>query len=341
MTPNFKEYSNACLLGYYGGLNFGDELLLECLLHHLSKNNCKDIEILYHNTSTYDVYHQDFAYKVSERTIINTLKAFAVRKHIIVGGGGHWGMDANKNVFIMSLLLLGARVFKKKVTLLGVGYYNSTNRLGHISAWLAAKASTTIYARDGQTYKNFLRFSKKTYFWMDIAQSYVPKKNSQQRLLPALATIQDNSNISNVFIVTFRRFRPDNDSFRVYLASLELFAQNLPAKSTITILMTEPEETDKHGYAIARKLQKKYPSISLISYDYNPMILYEHFVAKPKKLRFRPIQYHMLLTALASGIKDVWSVSYDEKCSELLKSYGKNPIPITNVTAKDFATTEY
>ncbi|HSX01028.1 MAG TPA: hypothetical protein VLF67_02185, partial [Candidatus Saccharimonas sp.] len=50
------------LIGYYGGGNFGDELLLEVLQANLQAHGVKQASFLYRGPAPYQQYHHDFGY---------------------------------------------------------------------------------------------------------------------------------------------------------------------------------------------------------------------------------------------------------------------------------------
>ena len=127
------------LIGYYGGGNYGDELLLEVLAARLRGEGVQNITITYQDLSLYKTYHRDFGYPLIQMgNKVAVLRTIVKNKTIIVGGGGLWGLDVNPNIFLLSLMLFASRwLLGKSVYLLGVGYYNSTNWYGRLSAWVA------------------------------------------------------------------------------------------------------------------------------------------------------------------------------------------------------------
>src|SRR5688572_203956 len=185
---------NSMLIGYYGGGNYGDELLLEVLNNMLSHRGVNDLTITYQRPETYRDMHHDFGFK-----LIDIYDRLAVIKHalksknILIGGGGLWGVDMNFNTFLLSLFLFVSRwALRKKVYLLGVGYYGSTTKLGRWAAWLAGKAANVIIARDDESVINFKRISKHVYQDTDIAwnipdldlTAYKDEAEIMQRRLP-------------------------------------------------------------------------------------------------------------------------------------------------------------
>src|SRR5262245_31918218 len=99
------DLSNSLLLSYGGGGNYGDELLLEVVLTMLRAAGAKDVDVAYQHPERYQTYHHDIGYNIvnlwDKKALLGSLLR---RKHIVVGGGGLWGLDINRSIFIMSLL---------------------------------------------------------------------------------------------------------------------------------------------------------------------------------------------------------------------------------------------
>ncbi|QQS20500.1 MAG: hypothetical protein IPL87_02910 [Candidatus Moraniibacteriota bacterium] len=72
-----RNLENTFLIGYYGGTNYGDELLLEILQLLFSKHGVKNVKIYYSNPKIFGTYHHDFSYSIinsSEK--VGILKGF-------------------------------------------------------------------------------------------------------------------------------------------------------------------------------------------------------------------------------------------------------------------------
>ena len=175
-----------------------------------------------------------------------------------------WGLDVNSNIFLLSLLLFVSRwVLRKKVFLIGVGYYGSTSKLGHTAAWLAGKSANHIIVRDDESAVNFGRISHHVSQDRDIAW--------QLQTLGASATTPYQIEADDLakklpikhktLFITIRRFRPNqqNDYNKLIISFLDANADN-PDRPMIVSLM-EPQSVDPDGYALLVEWQKIHPHL--------------------------------------------------------------------------------
>ncbi len=338
--PDFLEQHNVehtFLWGFYGGGNYGDELLMEVLAGLCKQRGLQDVSIAYQHPETYATFHHEFGYaRVPMHNKKAMLQAIFRKRNIIIGGGGLWGMDANRNVLLMSLLLFISRwCMGKKVYLLGVGFYTSSPRIGRMSAWLAAKAATMIIARDDETYENFIRWQPRTEHSSDIAwhirsldlQPYEADVAALEKQLPLT---------DKTIFITLRRFR-DYSQERLVQAITGCIAQN-PDKPLIIALL-EPRYVDPEGYALLRSLQRAYTNVRIIDFAFNPLALYVFFQKHHSQLLFVGPQFHAILSAHLTGVPYLPLV-YDNKVHNLLQVIAPEavPLPVTALTANDIQT---
>ena len=326
------------IFGYYGGGNFGDELLLEVLQNLLRQKGVKRLSIPYQYPQNFKKFHLDMGYTVFDVRDRKALLAETRKnKNVIVGGGGLWGVDMNFNTLLMSLYLFMSHFFlRKRVYLLGVGYYNSTNRMGHIGAWLATKAATIVIARDQEAYDNFSKFSKNVYYDSDIAW-YIdrvdvsPYKEGVEKIEKTLTINKD------AVFVSLRRSQAKHQK-DVFESFTQVVEQAIKAnqETTIIIGLLESESKSPKEFAIARGWAKKYKNVQVLDGSVNPLILFMLFRKYKKKLALVGPQFHIIIIAHLNSIPFLPMV-YDNKVAALMNHVGikpKDQIPIKDVTEK-------
>lgn len=330
------DFEKSVLVGYYGGGNYGDELLLEVLANKLQDRGVKQVTIAYQNPHTYPTFHHDFGYpRIDMNDRKQLLRAVVKNKTVIVGGGGLWGLDVNRSILLLGLLLFCSRwLLGKRVYLLGVGYYNSTSRMGKISAWFAGKSATRIVARDSETYQNFKRITKRVSKDTDLAwliptlnlKPYHPDLTRLTALLPI--------HRKTIFI-TLRRFRPNQKN--TYLEAVkDYLAGNQEAD--IVLALMEPRTVDEAGYSLIRAWQEQYKNIRIIDFSCNPLAFYLFFRKYRDKLVFIGPQFHMIITAYLNNVPYL-PVAYDNKVVSLFRQIGqKQVLPIRTLHASNLQT---
>ncbi len=322
----FLENTNldrSMLIGYYGGGNYGDELLLEVLGNLLNKHGVQDVRVTYQQPDTYRKTHRDFGFdlvNMFDRAAV--IKSALRSKKIIIGGGGLWGVDMNFNTLVLSVFLFVSRyVLRKKVYLLGVGYYNSTSWLGRVGAWFAGKAANVIIARDDETAGNFGKISKRVHLDNDIAwharelnlEPYIEEAESLQKNMPVG---------SKTLMVAMRRPQSDrqkNDFLR-FNKLVNWLVQSYPSKPII-LVMLESEAKDRSLYDEARNLRKNHKHLRIIETPYNPLTLFSFVKQNHRRLGLVAPQLHLIMTAHLAGVPFL-PVVYDNKVSELLGQIG-------------------
>ncbi|MDO8573025.1 MAG: polysaccharide pyruvyl transferase family protein [bacterium] len=320
------------IIGYYGGLNFGDELLLEVILNLLKNNGVKDISFYYTSPEIYSHYHHDFGYKKIPATPLDMLKEVFKCKNIIIGGGGLWGLDFNKNIALLSLILFFAKYFlRKKIYLIGVGYYLSTTKLGRFAGWLAGFSSDIIIARDNETFRNFSRVSRNIFIDNDIVFNF--HELDEKLYTSDVDELKKEVDISEKTIfITTRRF--SGDKYASFKEEIQKFIEKNTDKKIIMALF-EAKIVDKEGYNFFLDVSKKYKNITVVDFHYNPVALLFLFSYHHKNIAMISPQFHGQLVAHLTGASFL-PISYDNKNSELFKSIGiKYFFDIKNVSYFD------
>ncbi len=309
------DLDNSLLVGYYGGGNFGDELLLEILLNRLDYHQPSSrLNVYYLHPEWYKDFHKDYGHSILGIKQLAAIKAFLNSKSIVVGGGGLWGLDFNSKVMFMSLMLfIGRFIFRKKVYLLGVGFYNSTNFFGRIGAWFAAKSAQDIYARDQESFQNFSKYSARTVLSEDFSallsligsDEYKQEMNTVKESLPV---------VSNSLFICIRNFKGDlNRTFQNVIKQVVLANQD----KKIILAIMEPKEINPGGFAFLNSLAKE-KNIMAMDFRFNPVAFYFYLKSVGSHLTMIAPHYHAQVVALKSNIRFM-PIVYDNKSAQLLK----------------------
>lgn len=327
------DLERSLLLGYYGGGNYGDELLLEVLQNLFVNKNVQHITIAYQHSKNFQVMHNNFGYGlVNIKDRMALLRSAMQNRNIIIGGGGLWGVDMNMNTFVMSFFLFIARYFmRKKVYLVGVGYYSSTNRMGRIGAFFAGKAANKILVRDTESLQNFQKINKCTEQDVDIAfytdEVDFATYDQGVRELESLVPVTDKT-----LFIALRRFRHAND----FSASIGQLLRYYPDRPIILALM-ELKNVDTESAGQIGKWKKNYPNVRVLDVPFNPLALFAYFHKYHERLAVIAPQFHLILTAHLTKVPFL-PVVYDNKVGQLLSSLGiseDDQIPISGLTADD------
>lgn len=321
---------DSLLIGYYGGGNFGDELLLEVLQNRCADSGIARLTIGYRDPAVFAAYHHDFGYQlVDTRNKRALLGAILRHKAIVIGGGGLWGLDFNTAVLLLCMLLFASRwLLGKRIYLLGVGYYRSTTGPGHVGAWLAAKAANSIVARDHESYTNFARFNRRlTVQDRDIA--WLLPKLSLGAYTDEVATLDTALPVRDrTIFVALRHFQPKYQNAFTELIG-QLIADN-PARHFLVAVL-EPEHVDPTQYETVRQWQLNHPNVHAWLRPCNPVVMYRFLHEHRRKLAVMAPQFHVMLAAHLAHVPFL-PVVYDNKVAQLLARIGSpERLPISKL----------
>lgn len=331
---NELSLDDSFVLGYYGGGNYGDELLFEVLQNMFLACGYHTISFLYQKPQDFSRHHKYLGYEaVDSSNKLQVLRTILKRKNVVIGGGGLWGLDVNLNVLLMSLMLFVSRwLMGKEVYLLGVGYYGSTGRMGRFAAWLAGKSATRILARDTESFDNFSRLNRETYLSDDIAFLLPRIHEEVSEDLEKLDRIIDPS--KHTVMISVRRFKPTQKN--PYADALEKWLQ-MDDKTPVVLALMEPRAVDPDGYELLKRWQRLRKNVTVIDFDYNPVALYRFFELHQKNLSYVGPQFHVQLVAHLAGVR-LFPLVYDNKVARLLETLRyENPVAIADVTTDKLA----
>lgn len=314
---------DSLLLGYYGGGNYGDELLLEVLQNMLARQNVKRVSIAYQQPDNFARLHHDFGYHpFNLRNKMALIKASLASKCIVVGGGGLWGVDMNLNTFQMSVYLWLCRwLFGKKVYLLGVGYYRSTSRLGHLGARFAAAAANRIFTRDRESHRNFQRLAKhKTDLDQDIAWYIADLPlGAYQKAAQQLGRELGLRERTLVLATRRPQAAKQRRAFARYNKLIEHYIANNP-DTPIILAPLEFSRTPDGALGIASPMSSK-THVRTLGPATNPLTVYMLFKLYHDQLILAGPQFHIMLTAYLTHVPFL-PICYDNKVHELFDRIG-------------------
>ncbi|QQS21415.1 MAG: polysaccharide pyruvyl transferase family protein [Candidatus Moraniibacteriota bacterium] len=244
---------------------------------------------------------------------------------MIIGGGGIWGLDFNKNIFVLSaLLFLFSKLSRKNVYLLGIGYYTSTSFLGRISAYLAAKSAKLILARDPETFENFSKFNKANTL-LDRDISFSLDEVSTDAYEKEAEEISKNLGFHEpITLVGFRRFT--NKKFWTYTNTLFNFVRKNTSKK-FSLVVFESKTIAPKLYSKMKALEQEHGNITASDFEYNPIAFILALKKHASNLYVIAPQYHVQISAHFAGIPFL-PISYDNKVSEFHRNISKQSIAI-------------
>ncbi len=330
------KLDNGLLIGFYGGGNYGDELLLEVIQNLLQKNKPKNFKIMYQKPDEFETFHHDFGYeRVDAFNKPGLLKAMLKSKTIVIGGGGLWGLDFNLNVLLMSMALFFCRLLGKKVYLVGIGYYQSTTQLGHLGAWFAGKAATHIIARDDETAANFAKITSQKKISQDVDIAWNLEESDYKEYVLEKSDLLSGLSIANsTTFITLRRFHPGSIKGNAYKQAVENYI-NQNQTTPIILSLMEPASADSSNFDYIQTLARNNKNVQAIDFSYNPLSLLLFFKKNREKLRIISPQFHVIITAKLAGVS-FFPMAYDNKVDELLRMMRAEKIhTIENVTVAD------
>ena len=311
------------LIGYYGGSNFGDELLLEVIQNILKQKGVNRASFYYADPKMYSTYHHDFGYDLIPKSLTEILRAILKNRSILVGGGGLWGLDFNKNIAAMSVLLFIARfILAKNVYLIGVGSYSSSPKIARFFSALAALSANYIFARDKESYENFRAFNTRTYKDFDLAH-VLPNLDLKpyEREATNNTLMQSIASRGRVLLVCARDFLGRHSNKAPHFPQVLDTVIEKAALPTALLLLNS-RTVDPGTYAFYENLKKKHLNIiQIFESNCNPILIYLILKRYSDRITILAPQYHMQVLAHLTGTKFV-PIRYDNKNEQFYKDIG-------------------
>jgi len=324
----YGKLEQCFVIGYFGGTNFGDELLLEIFQNLLFKNGVKSAKIYYTKPDIFKEYHHDFGYKlVNPSRISQLVKAIVSSRSIVIGGGGHWGLDSNLNILLLGIILFLARyILSKDIYLVSVGFYDSVNKYGRLSAFFSALAANKIYARDQESYDNFSKYSNSVVIDEDLS-TLLPQIDGAPYYADAKNIIESYSLKDTQIIFGVRRFTSLNKS-KINIAFVEALKLINDQKVAVFGFENLPETRDLIHWYKTQVGEKS--NIAYYLYNRNPLALFFALRSLSINSIFAP-QYHVQIIAQLSKIP-FFPLAYDNKVSQMHKKYFVKTIAVSAIT---------
>lgn len=324
--------SSVCLIGYYGGGNYGDELLCEIMLNKLS--SAKRVNLFYLDEVNFKKWHSsDFknVNLIKSTSLKQVLIAILKSKKILIGGGGLWSADSNLKTLLMSATLLFSRyILRKDVILYGVGYYNDANRIGALSGKIAKLSATKVVARDELSYANFNgEESKKVTINEDLAYSIEDYSDNY-------STVNNLKINKKTILLSLRGENTENIRDAVITLSVKY-----PNIDFIYLQFFDDKEYEDANLSYIREKTKGSKNFKVIEFTYNPIDLFNTLKTnKDNVVGVIAPQFHAIVLMDIIEDIDFMPLYYSEKNKILLNEISdKKPLHIKDVNLK--AINEY
>ena len=317
-----KDHS--IIYGYYGYGNFGDELIFNNVVQYIKYKKFLDVEVYYNNKNIFSQIHPDISDHSNK--LVNIKQLFYnmfFSKNIYICGGGLFGLDSNIKFLIFSLLVATIKLLINiDVYLISVGYYNSTNKLGHMSAKVLSSISKVVCVRDEESFKNFKRILKSDNVLLSEDIVFLNNTLAHVEIIRANKYLPYEQSSTKQIVFTLRDFNDMKLQLR-FISIIERVVLSLcENEKNIHIHLCIPsiKEYDTHSHIFAEMLKEKY-NVDLFTMSDSIIGFINEFKSKkPEKAVL--VQYHLQLVAhklIEDSNEKYLAIIYDNKNYELLR----------------------
>lgn len=329
------------IFGNFGANNLGDEAILAGQLEAL-RGYSKKIVVVGRFPDQIENLHRVKA--VSLLKPIALIHEILLADLVIFGGGGiYWKSQTSlKGIifqFYISLLFLALPLlFRKKVFALGIGFYSNTSSFISLLAISLLKKCKKVTTRDLHSQEFLVNQSVKSQIYKD--NSFLMPLVSKKQLSKIETFNNFSSKIKNVGLALKR---PNNLKDRQNLSkNIVSFISNNLAGTCFWFYCLDKHPIYINDYQYAQSLIKKVRAniakqnlksnfhFQIVPSNLHPQLIFSSFKLMNYIVAMR---LHASIFSYRQKVK-FSGLSYDLKCTSFLESIGKEPIPISKVSAQ-------
>jgi len=337
LSDYFLKDGNNLVIGYYGGGNFGDELLMEILMAGLNKEGLPAF-FIYLDQTDFLKLHQSFE-KIKLVNGFSFFKKTLTSKNIIFGGGGLFSEDSTYKHFLILIYLFFIKlILRKKIYFLGIGFYKNNSILLKIAPFLIKNLATKILTRDKTSYEFLV--SKKTLLYNDLAfllNKYDFSSNYRGNI--KITKRNDPLEVLNLEtgqkIVVFSFRGPKNKEIRInnYENFNKIIKENPQIKFVFwemsNICYSRPDSEEYLNIILSNQ------NVYLLKFENNPLEIFYFFKKYYDKFIFITPQFHGVITAYLNNIPFL-PVYYAQKSKDFFNKINlSSTISINKINQED------
>jgi polysaccharide pyruvyl transferase WcaK-like protein len=336
-----KKRLRCLIFGNFGAMNYGDEAILSGEIQELKK--IPNITITVASRFPQAVKKMHGVNAISWYAVPALLDVIRKSDFVVVGGGGlinkieRGAIGFAYQVYMLSLFFLTPLLYRKKFYVLGVGIYSNANPVIMSFSRLLLKKAALITVRDHHSYEFLqskklpVKLFKDNSFLMDLLSVQQAQSDKYFKMYYR----KDKRNVGISLL------KPDSKEEEKHLLS-EL-AAFIAKEHENTDFWFYPSDNNPAYFNDEKFGRLLYDKVKKIRTSSGSKVVF-HFVptdAGPQKFfssfklmdSFIAMRLHAAIFAYRSGIKFV-GISYDKKCASFLRSIGKEPVEIKDVSWK-------